>query len=166
MTSISGDNKVMFTYNHIEMPDTDENRAYYEMKFEFLEDLSITNVKTDFYFYRISSNTGSPYLQMGWLDENNQSQIASYGDMANETAYTLGSDYPYFDLFDLGDNTDYGNVSMLINNYEVIINGEKIDVPLAIYKSGSLRLTLDMGAVTFKKGDKITINAIIMPWGS
>ena len=71
------------------MPDTDENRAYYEMKFEFLDDLSITNVKNDFYFYRISSNTGSPYLQMGWLDENNQSQIASYGDMANGTAYTL-----------------------------------------------------------------------------
>ena len=166
VTSISGDNKVKFTYNHIETPDTDENRAYYEMKFEFLDDLSITNVKNDFYFYRISSNTGSPYLQMGWLDENNQSQIASYGDMANGTAYTLGNECPYFDLFDLGDNNDYGNVSMLIYNYEVIINGEKVDAPLAIYKSGSLRLTLDLGEVTFKAGDTISINAIIMPWGS
>ena len=31
---------------------------------------------------------------------------------------------------------------------------------------GYVRIGIDIGEVTFKKGDTITINAIIMPWGS
>ena len=167
VTSISGDNKVKFTYNHIEMPDTDENRAYYVMKYEFLEDLTISNVKNDFYFYSVGSNTGVPYLQMGWLDENNQSKIANFSDVANGSVIVLGDDCPYFDLFELENNSDYGNVSMLIDSYEVIVNGEKLDASLAIHKtSSSLRLTLNLEEMTFKAGDTIAINAIIMPWGS
>ena len=81
----------------------------------------------------------------------------------------LGSEYPYFDMFELQtwQGMGYVNVAFLIQDYEVIIQGEKTDVGLLIREENKqVALTLDLDNVKFKKGDSITIKAIIMPWGS
>ena len=61
----------------------------------------------------------------------------------------------------------YVNLSFIIYNYDIKINGQKSDVRFAIINEDNrVRLSLDLGAVTLKQGDTITINAIVMPWGS
>ena len=54
------DGKIAVTYNHMEMPQTDENRAYYEMKYEILEDVSFKNFVKDFSFYSATSIAPRP----------------------------------------------------------------------------------------------------------
>ena len=62
---------------------------------------------------------------------------------------------------------DYVNLSYLVRDAKVIIGGKECTPHFAVRAAGRrLYLTLDLGAVSFKKGDSIKINAIIMPWGS
>ena len=66
-----------------------------------------------------------------------------------------------------GPGGTYVNLSFLIRDYDVILDGKKIH-PKLIIKEGKLHmsLSLDLGEVVFKKGDKISLNVIILPWGS
>ena len=45
---ISDDGNIKISYTHIEMPQTDENRTYYQIEYEILGDVEISNFKTDF----------------------------------------------------------------------------------------------------------------------
>ena len=76
MENISDDGKIKVTYTHMEMPQLDENRTYYTMEFEVLEELTINNFKHNFQFYKVTDrdSVGS-YKKIGYLDENNECQI-------------------------------------------------------------------------------------------
>ena len=169
---ITADGKMMATYTHIEMPQTDENRTYYEMKYTVLEDLAINDFKNNFKFYYCTDNSGTgTYQKVGYLDENNVCQVADVSDNAN---YVLGTECPYFSFFMMPDwdrNSPhvegYTNLAFLVYNCEFIINGEKVDAQFYLRNRGaSLSLSLNLGDVQLKKGDTFTINAILMPWGS
>lgn len=156
------------------MPQTDENRAYYTMTFEFLEDMTINNFKKDFSFYSVSDNDpAGEYQLFGYLDENNECQIANAKTSGPETIYVLGTEAPYFDYCYMPNAKGitpagwYVNVSFIIKDAEIIIGGEKV-TPNFVVREGNLTaaLSLNLGKVNFKAGDKITINAIITPWGS
>ncbi len=171
----SADGKIKGEYTHTEMPQLDENRTYYEMNFTFLEDVSFRNFATDFFFYRVGScNPTGVYKKVGYLDENNQSQVVSAVNGNGTVKYVLGDNCPYFSFFDMPDYTDNGtnifgyvNVSGLIYNYEVMHEGEKMEVPLALVNyEEHLALSLDLKKIVFKAGDTITLNMILMPWGS
>ena len=173
MDFISDDGRIKVTYTHMEMPQTDENRAYYEMHYEVLEDISFDNFATDFSFYKASAYQGT-YKYVGYLDENNNPQIREVNDKADQPAvYTLGDQCPYFDSFmmDSGSYLDHPNgwvnLSCLVYNYELTIGGEKSDARLALVdvNQGS-SLSIDLEKVTLKKGDEFTINMLIVPWGS
>ncbi len=168
MSYITDDGKIKVTYNHMEMPQTDENRTYYQMTYEVLEDVSFENLKRDFSFYSVRGLLGD-YGKMGYLNADNQPAYADVVTDDNTVYYTLGNQYPYFDMFQMitGVTHDYVNVAFLVKDAKFIIGGQETNVPFVIkcerYKTC---LTLDLEQVTFKKGDKFTINAIIMPWGS
>ena len=169
---ITGDGKIKTTYLYNEMPQTDENRAYMTFTHNFVEDISFNDFKTDFSFYEMS-NTGfsGRYHQMSYVDENNNVIVKDLSYNGSASFYRLGSEAPYFTLFDKKDTfTDgwgYINLSFLISSAEIIINGEQVDVPFIIRElNGALSLSLDLGKVTFKAGDSIVINAIVLPWGS
>ena len=167
MSYISDDGKIKVTYNHMEMPQTDENRTYYQISYEVLEDVSFENLKRDFSFYSIRGF--GDYSKMGYLNTDNQPTYADVVADGNTAYYTLGDQYPYFDMFKLitGHLDDYVNVSFLVKDAKFVIGGEEKNIPFVIKNEYySLYLTLDLEQVTFKKGDKFTINAIIMPWGS
>jgi len=168
MSYITDDGKIKVTYNHMEMPQTDENRTYYQMTYEVLEDVSFENLKRDFSFYSARGLLGD-YSKLGYLNSDNQPAYADLATGSEAVYYTLGDRYPYFDMFKMvtGHVNDYVNISFLIKDAKFIIGGQETDVPFVI-KNESLKtyLTLDLEQVTFKKGDKFTINAIIMPWGS
>lgn len=168
MSYITDDGKIKVTYNHMEMPQTDENRTYYQMTYEVLEDVSFENLKRDFSFYSIRGLLGD-YGKMGYLNSDNQPAYTDLGTDSEAVYYTLGDQYPYFDMFKIvtGHMDDYVNVSFLIKDAKFVIGGQETNVSFVIKKElYKTYLTLDLEQVTFKKGDKFTINAIIMPWGS
>lgn len=165
MTYLSDDGKIKATYTHMEFPQLDENRAFYEMEYEVLEDVSFKNFATDFSFYAVRS-INENYKKVGYLNENNQPTIVDAGIKAGDNIYKLGNEYPYFDMFCV-DYHDYANVSFLIRHAEFVIGGKKADPGFVIVENGhKTRLSLDLGEITLKKGDTFTIHAIIMPWGS
>lgn len=174
MDYISHDGRIKVTYTHTEMPQTDENRAYYEMKYEILEDISFKDFAHSFSFYTVTDNdpTGL-YQNIGYLNENNECVVADANLTENtHIDYPLGDECPYFSLFNMKNYTStsqqgYVNVSFLINNAEFVIGGEKADPQfLLVNYCNYATLSLNLDAVTFKAGDHITINAIVMPWGS
>jgi hypothetical protein len=175
MRYLTPDKKVRLTLSHLEMPQTDENRAYYNITHEFLEDVSFNSFKDDFKIYEITDNDpAGEYQKVGYLNENNESVIVDANIEGPKKTYTLGDSFPYFDYFEMkgckgagGPGGTYVNLSFLIRDYEVILDGKKIE-PKLIIKEGGLHmsLSLDLSEVTFKKGDKISLNAIILPWGS
>ena len=168
----SSDGKIVATYTHMEMPQTDENRSYYEMKYTVLEDVEIKDFKNEFRFYYCTDNnsTGS-YKKLGYLDKNNEYQVA---DVADSADYVLGDECPYFSLFMMPDYMrdnphaeGYTNLAFLIYNSEFIINGEKVETNFYLRnRGGSASLSLNLENVSLKAGDTFTINAILMPWGS
>ncbi|MBO7296516.1 MAG: hypothetical protein J6V39_04575, partial [Clostridia bacterium] len=168
MSYISDDGKIKVTYNHMEMPQTDENRTYYQMTYEVLEDVSFQNFKRDFSFYSVRGLSGD-YEKLGYLDASNKPQMVTNTEESNPVYYTLGDQFPYFDMCKIytGNTKDYVNVAFLVASSEFIIGGQKCTAPFVV-KNVSLAsyLTLDLEQVTLKKGDTFTINAIIMPWGS
>ena len=167
MNYISTDGKIKITYTHMEFPQIDENRAYYTMTYEFLEDMKFSDFKNNFYFYACNSKEPNiDYQNFGYLDENNSSVVKKFSEIKNGTVIPLGNESPYFDLFKL-DHNNYSNLSFLVKDYNVTVGGKEADIDLAIRKSDyTLYLTLNQSSIAFRKGDSITINAIIMPWGS
>ncbi len=172
MQHISFDGKIKVSYTHAEMPQTDENRAYYLMTYEFLDDIDFKDFKNEWDFYNMGKNTHlSDYHKIGYLDEKNIPTVINAEYFSPTKIVTLGSICPYFSFFDMTnpevENLDYVNLSFLVRNAEFTIGGKEASPRFALRMSGRrLYLTLDLGNVSFKKGDRITINAIIMPWGS
>ncbi len=171
----SSDGKIEATYTHTEMPQLDENRAYYEMTFTFREDVSFRNFSKDFYFYKVTDNNATgTYKQVGYLDENNQSQIVKSVQDSSTATYILGDNCPYFSFFDMPDYSSnnsnafgYVNIGCLIYNYKVTHEGEELDTALILHNTKDyVRLSLDLRKIEFKAGDTITLNMILMPWGS
>ena len=168
LTYYSDDGKIKATYTHMEMPQVDENRAYYTMKYEILEDVSFKDFSRDFSFYSVAGFGDYEYL--GYLDVNNESKIVETN--SNGTQYLLGDKFPYFDMFKIaedkyGSHNDYVNVSFLIKNATFNIS-ELTEIPAFIVTENNCRasLSLNIGKLTLRAGDTIEINAIIMPWGS
>ncbi|MBQ8409331.1 MAG: hypothetical protein IJY39_10775 [Clostridia bacterium] len=173
MGYLSDDGKIKITYNHMEMPQTDENRTYYEMTYEILEDISFKDFGKDFSFYSVRSNdpTGV-YTLVGYLGEGDQFKVTDAKKAGDNAAYyTLGKTAPYFSYMkmteDRGNKSGYINLAFLVADSEFIIGGEKVDPSFLLTDHGGLlSISLDLDEVTLKAGDKFTINCILLPWGS
>ncbi len=174
MDFLSDDGKIKVSYTHMEFPQTDENRAYYEMKYEVLGDISFTDFSNDFCFYDVGDNDAvGSYVNVGYLNEKNESVIVDAAKEEESFKYTLGTECPYFSFFNMPDYDrdstsaeGFTNLSFLIYNSEIIIGGEKSDARFAIVnRDNRVSLTLDLGETTLKAGDSFIINAIVMPWG-
>lgn len=168
MNFLTFDEKLKTTRRHIELPDSDENRTYYIFEYEAIEDVTLKNVRDSFYFYWVgTNNTSDPFQRLSYLDANNKFKVLNVSNIDGTQVYTLGDNCPYFALF-MRNDVNYGNVAMLIDSYEVVMGGQKQDIPLAVRATskGTAGLTLDTDELKLKKGDKITIYAILLPWGS
>lgn len=168
---LSDDGKIRAKYTHMEMPQTDENRAYYTMEYEILEDVSFNSFKDDFIFYSMNAYNGVDYERVGYLDENNECKVIPADTRKGRPRYyVLGDNCPYFSFFRDSDNSlerGYVNLSFLIKNAEINLQAVE-GTPAFVVKSldRHLYLTFNLEEATLKKGDTIKINAIIMPWGS
>jgi len=165
MDYISDDGKIKVSYRHIEMPQVDENRTYYEITYEVLDTVSIANFKNDFSFYTMTGF--QTYSKVGYLNKDNESKITDLNSKSKPIYRELGDKSPYFSMFNVPNANNYSNLSFLIYDSEFIMNGEKRDESFVIVDANyALALTLNIDeAVTLKAGDRFTINCIIMPWG-
>jgi len=173
MNYLSDDGNIAISYRHLEMPQTDEHRAYYEISYEVLEDVHIKDFRKDFSFYSADAICGK-FTTLGYLNANNE--YASISLNQNARRILLGTDCPYISLYDFEqsnppaaeiNNQNHINIGAVIYNSEIIINGEKCTAHWMLrVESNRVYLTLDLGKVTLTKGDKIKINMILVPWGS
>lgn len=170
MDYISDDGRIKVSYNHLELPETDELRAYYEIRYEVLEDVSFANFAKDFSFYSLEGYAGS-YRKMGYLNDKNQIVQKSVNSSPNPEILKLGTDHPYLSMYDLN-TTDpsfvHNNVNLgfVIYDSEFTIGGKACDAGfVAVGQNSKYSLSLDLGEVTLKKGDTMTIGMIISPWG-
>ena len=121
----------------------------------------------DFSFFSMDSNN-MVYQTLGYLNENNEPVVTS--PTSRVKYYTLGKESPFVSYSDTN-AAEYVNLAVIIKDYTIILNGEVFDgnVVLAEGKRSGLNyasLSFNLGEVTFKAGDTISINLILLPWGS
>ena len=165
------DGKMKVSYTHSEMPQLDENRTYYEIKYEVLGDVTINDVVNNLQLYKVAPNDSTgKYKKVGYLNSENKSVVTDANETEAPVKYTLGTECPYFSFFDMENwnNSDgYANLGFLIYNSEFIIGGEKAEPNFAIVNhTDTVYVTLDLETLTLKAGDSITISCILLPWGS
>ena len=171
MDYLAQDGAIHVSYRHVEMPQTDENRTYYSLRIDVLEDVSFKDFKSDFSLFCFNGRFPK-FNKLGYLDENNQHQVIDLG-IATAKKYDrffkLGDEYPFFDYYEpLAD--DAVNFALIVKDFHIIINGEAFTGGFLMRDryDGSLNfgdLTLDLGEVTLKAGDCIYVDYILLPWG-
>ncbi len=170
MDYISDDGRIKVTYTHLELPQTDELRAYYVINYEVLEDITISDFSKDFSFYSFEGYAGH-YRKMGYLDANNQIVHKDANGSSTAEKIVLGDDHPYVALYDLdasGTSMEKNNVNLgfVIYDSNFVIGGEKYNGNLVVTGSNYLySLSLDLGETTLKAGDTMSIAMVISPWG-
>ena len=154
-----------FYINHIEFPQNDESRNYCTLTVEFLNDITLANIKNNFQLLTYHTTMGS-YSNMAYLDKDGVAQEVPTSKLTS--VYTLNKDGAYYTLY-TNSNKDTENIGIIIKDYTVTVNGgEKWDGNLAIraYNSTDWSLTLSASRLSFKKGDKITVNMVLLPYGN
>jgi len=173
---VSDDGKFDYSVRHIEFPQTDENRTYYSFKLKFNEDVTYKNFKETFDLFYFDGRFVK-FNKMGYLDENNQYQNVDVDTGKNDKYYTLGSDCPYYGFYDVTDDTEdelakcFGcNFALIVKDSKITVNGKEENIQFAVRDSSTDDctlgcLTLDKQKISFKKGDVIEIDMILLPWG-
>ena len=171
MDYLAQDGAIHVSYRHVEMPQTDENRTYYSLRIDVLEDVTFKDFKSDFSLFCFNGRHPK-FNKLGYLDENNQHQVL---DLQIATAqrydrfFKLGSEYPFFDYYEpLA--ADAVNFALIVKDSHIIIDGKEFTNGFLMRDrfDGSLNfgdLTLDLGEVTLKAGDCIYVDYILLPWG-
>ena len=166
-----------YTYSlrHVEFPQVDENRTYYTLDVQFNREITFDNFKRDFNLFYFNGRF-SNFNTLGYLDAQNNEAAADANVIADKY-YILGDNCPYWGFYDVTDDTAYQidnrftcNFAMIIKDSEIVMGGEKQNIPFAVrlnahddMTSGSL--TLDTKEITFMPGDSIKIDMILLPWG-
>ncbi len=171
MDYLAQDGAIHVSYRHVELPQTDENRTYYSLRIDVLEDVRFKDFKSDFSLFCFNGRHPK-FNKLGYLDENNQHQVL---DLQIATAqrydrfFKLGSEYPFFDYYEpLA--ADAVNFALIVKDSHIIIDGKEFTGGFLMRDrfDGSLNfgdLTLDLGEVTLKAGDCIYVDYILLPWG-
>ncbi len=176
-TFISDDDSYKYSLRHVEFPQTDENRTYYTLDVEFLEDKTFSNFRKDFDLFYFDGRFVR-FDKLSYLDADNKSVEKEVDTSKKTHYYELGNDAPYWGFYDVTDETagelekGFGaNFAMIIKDSRMIIEGNEADIPF-IFRESSEKditkgaLTLDAKKITFRKGDTISIDMILLPWGT
>ena len=176
-TFCSDDSSYKYSLRHVEFPQTDENRTYYTLEVEFLEDKIFNNFRKDFDLFYFDGRSVK-FNKMSYLDFENKSVQFDVDQSKKTQYYTLGTDMPYWGFYDVTDDTEeelekgFGaNFAMIIKNSIMVVNGKSADIPFVFRESSEKditkgALTLDAKKISFRKGDRISIDMILLPWGT
>ena len=171
---IADDGAYAYDLRHFELPQTDENRTMYEVSLEFLNDTSFDDVKNDLSLFSFDGRSVI-FDKASFLNQNNKKQVitnknrGTYSDI-----YVLGKENPYFSYYDFeyngSDTTSGMNFGLVVCDSSVTVGGKSWNGNF-VFKNefdGKLNigsLSFNMGKTTFKKGDKISLTLILLPYG-
>jgi len=168
-----------YTIRHTEFPQTDENRTYSVIKLTFLKDLTLNDVKKQFAI--VTQDSRSQYFaELSYRDpDGNRQHVDLKTTTRDVTYYTLHgkqswyayyhSNIPVPDQVDGED--DPMNYAVIIKDTDIVIGGKKWEGNLILRDSFAANLnfsalSLDLGKTTFKKGDYIYIEFLMLPWAN
>ncbi len=166
-----------YTYSlrHVEFPQVDENRTYYELKINFNREITFDNFKRDFDLFYFDGRYAN-FEKLGYLDADNNCTVTDVNNRKT-VYYTLGDKCPYWGFFDVTKETEpnvdnrFGcNFAMIIRNSKIIAGGTEQNIPFAVRDTSKKELTagsltLDTEEITFMPGDSIELTLILLPWG-
>ncbi len=164
-----------YTLRHVEFPQTDENRTYYEVDIDFNREITFDNFKRDFDLFYFDGRFVN-FNKLGYLDADNNCTVAQVSTN-KDVYYTLGDESPYFSFFDVTEDTMHQvearfgcNFGLIVKDSEIMIGGEKQDIALAVHDDSTKDLTvgcltLDAEEITFMPGDSIKLSLVLLPWG-
>ena len=141
------------------------------LSLEFLKNLTIDNVREDFTIFAFDGRF-TYFKQTGYLDKDNNPKVERVDTLApGSRIFTLGTENPYFSYFDLHNGENVMNFGFILKSSNITIGGKKFKGNFAYRDSfdGNLNtgaISLDLGKTTFKKGDKIQMDFILLPDGS
>ncbi len=176
-TFCSDDGSYKYSLRHVEFPQTDENRTYYTLNVEFLEDKTFDNFKKDFDLFYFDGRFVQ-FSKLCYLDSENKSVTKDIDTSKKTQYYELGDNAPYWGFYDVIDEKNdelekgFGaNFAMIVKDSNIINDGKTADIPFVFRESSDKgitkgALTLDAKDITFKKGDTINIDMILLPWGT
>lgn len=165
-----------FTVRHVEMPQTDENRTYYTAKVEFTEDVTYNNFKNNFDLFYFDGRFVK-FNKAGYLNADNEIVTADVDTGKKTKFYPLGTEAPFFTFYDVTDDTEHSidecfgcNFALIVRDSRIVMNGKECDIPLVFAEKSDTEatigvLTLDADLITFRKGDTIELNLVLLPWG-
>lgn len=160
-----------YSLRHLEFPQNDENRTYYTMDLQFLKDLKVEDVKNTFTLFSFDGRSEN-FDYVGYSNKNGEAvnKKTKKTDGSFELI-NIGNKAPYFTYYGLNNpNTGVMNFAYIMIDYDIVIGGKKWNGDFAFRNSftGNLNygeLSLMEDTVSFKKGDHIVINFILLPWG-
>ncbi len=166
MEYLSDDGKIRASYRHAEAAQTDENRTYYSIVLDVLDDVKIADFRRDFSFFTFDGRSVY-YRKLGYLDESGQPTLKNVSK--GESVIVLGRENPYYDYWK-GNAEDSVNFALIVLRSDLVIGGKPCEAPFVLYdrSDGTLNtgsLSLDLGEVTLKKGDRLALDIILLPWG-
>lgn len=176
-TYYSDDGSYRYSLRHVEFPQTDENRTYYTLNVEFLEDKTFSNFRKNFDLFYFDGRFVQ-FDEISYLDSENKPAARDLDSSRKTQYYILGNDAPFFAFYDVIDEKldelDKGfgaNFAMIIKDSKTVLDGKTSDIPFVFRESSDKNmskgaLTLDAKNLEFKKGDTININMVLLPWGT
>ena len=167
-----------YTLRHVEFPQTDENRTYYTVTIEFLKSGTIENQDAQFGFASFQS-TDTTFSKIEYLDPDNQIVTLNTEEVYNGSGIVesaLGSQGGFISLYGMKGSDAWSrgsNVAYIVKNISGKLGGKE-------YKGGvkmsctvntaegqcGFTLSPDVEVLNVKKGDKLTLDVILLPWGS
>ena len=176
---ISDSGAFKYTIRHSEFPQTDENRTYSVIDLEFLQDLTLNDVRKQFTL--VSQDSRSEYFaELSYMDpDGNRQHVDLVTKDRDDTYYTLNSKNGWYAYYhsdrEVPDHvtteTDPMNYAVIIKNSDIVIGGKKWEGNFILRDSfgGNINysaLSLDLGKTTFKAGDHIYFEFIMLPWAN
>lgn len=164
-----------YTLRHLEFPQTDENRTCYSVQVQFNREITFRNFRKDFDLFYFDGRFVT-YDKLGYLNTDNEPTVAPV--RRGTRYYPLGDDAPYFSFFSVTPETqhnldDYFGCSfgLVVRGCAVTQSGKPSDLRPMFRQSATKDktvgvLTLDAGWVTFRPGDTITLDLVLLPWGT
>ena len=160
-----------YTYRHVEMPQTDEARTYYTLTLKFLKDTYVKN--NEFSLFSLSSRNVK-YTSYEYLDANGNvvnGKNPTKGSFFAQSIDPLYKGASYFALYGVSNTgEENGNFGLIVKDYAITVNGASSTLGLAFKndfiketQSNLAGLTL-ASSTSFKAGDAITLNVILLPY--
>ena len=170
-----------YTLRHTEFPHNDENRTYYTLSLTFLKDLTLNDVRSQFSILSQDSRDQT-FSEISYIGSDGQYHKVALDNSftRDKKIYTLQAGNGFYTYFHsnrdvptgkITTETDPMNYAVIIKKSDIVIDGKAWTGNFVLrdsYGSGVnySELSLDLGKTTFKNGDKIYIEFLMLPWAS